>query len=62
MFQMKEQEKNHNKRAKQNGDNMSDIEFKVIVMKIVTGLEKRVEDLSETLNKGIEKIKRTNQR
>ena len=33
-----------------------------MVIKILTGLEKRVEDLSETLNKEKENIKRTNQR
>ena len=30
--------------------NMSDREFKVIIIRILTGLEKRVEDMSETLN------------
>ena len=40
--------------------NILDREFKVVVIKILTGLEKRVEDLSETLNKEIENIK-TNQ-
>jgi len=30
--------------------NMPDREFKVMTMKILTGLEKRVEDISETLN------------
>jgi len=29
---------------------MPDREFKVMTMKILTGLEKRVEDISETLN------------
>ena len=32
-------------------------EFKVIFIKILTGLEKKVEDMSETLNKEIENIK-----
>ena len=32
-----------------------------MVVKIVTGLEKRVEELIEILNKEIEHIKRTNQ-
>ena len=41
---------------------MADKEFKVIVTKILTGLEKRVEDLSETFNKDIANIKRTSQR
>ena len=30
-------------------------EFKVMIIKILTGLEKRVEDISETLNKEIKK-------
>ena len=32
---------------------MSDREFKVIIIKILTGLDKRVEDMSETLNTNI---------
>ena len=52
MLQVKEQE-NHSKRPKENGDlrKISNREFKVIAIKILTGLEKRVEDFSETLNK-----------
>jgi len=41
--------------------NMPDREFKVMIIKIVTGLEERVEDFSETLNtlnKEIENIKK----
>ena len=38
--------------------NMPDRGFKVTVIKILTGLEKRVEDISETLNKETENIKR----
>jgi len=34
---------------------MLDEEFKIMVRKMLTGLEKRVEDLSETLNKEREK-------
>ena len=37
---------------------MSDKEFKVIIIKILPGLEKRVKDLSVTFNKGIEYIKK----
>ena len=38
-------------------------EFKIIVIKILTGLAKRVEDLTKTLYKEIENIKKgTNQR
>ena len=33
-------------------------DFKVAVIKILTGLEKRMEDLSETLNKETENIKK----
>ena len=38
--------------------NVPDREFEVMVIKILTGLEKRVEGLSETLNKGTEKTKK----
>ena len=37
--------------------NIPDKEFKVMIIKIPTGLEKRVEDISETLNTEIEKNK-----
>ena len=37
---------------------MSNREFKVMVIKILTGLKKRVENVSETLNKDIESIKK----
>jgi len=47
---------NHSKRGKQNGDNIPDREFKVMVIKILTGLEKRGEDFSESLNKEKEDI------
>ena len=30
--------------------NMSDREFKAVIIRILTGLEKRVEDMSDTLN------------
>ena len=33
------------------GNNMPDREFKVMVIKILTGLEKRVKDITETLKK-----------
>ena len=38
---------------------MPDREFKVMIIMILTGLEKRVEDISEALNKGTENIKRS---
>ena len=43
---------------------MPDREFKVIVIKILAGFAKSVEDLSETLIREIKKktLKRTNQR
>ena len=37
--------------------NVPDREFKITVIKVFTGLEKRVEDISETLNKDIKKKK-----
>ena len=37
--------------------NMPDREFKVMIIKILTGFEKTVEDISETLNKEIKEIK-----
>ena len=57
---MKEQDKNHNKREIKQRSNIPEKEFKVIIIKILIGLEKRVEDISETLNKDF--LKRTNQR
>ena len=38
--------------------NMHDRELKVVIIEIFTGLEKRVEDLTETLNREIENIKK----
>ena len=38
--------------------NMPDTEFKIIVSKILTGLEKRLEDLSEVFHEEIGNIKR----
>ena len=41
---------NHSKRPKQRKiSNMPDKEFKVMIIKILSELEKRVEDISETL-------------
>ena len=39
-------------------NNMPDTDFKVMVIKILTGLEKRLENLSDTFNKEIENIKK----
>ena len=41
---------------------MLDREFKVMVIKILTGLEKKVEDLREILNNEIENILKSQQR
>lgn len=44
-------------------NDMHDAEFKLMVMKILTALEKRVENVNENLNKGKKNIKkRTNQK
>ena len=48
---------NHSKGATQNRDNMSDREFKVMVIKILIGLDKRLEDPSDSLNKETENKK-----
>ena len=59
MAQMKEHDKitarelNETKKR-----NISDTEFKVMVIKILTVLEKRMENVSETINKEIENIKK----
>ena len=59
MSQMREQDKIIAKDLnKMEISNMPDREFQVMVIKILTGLEKTVEDLSETLNKEIENIKK----
>lgn len=41
---------------------MPDTEYKVMVANILTGFGKRVEGLREMFKKGIEILKRTNQR
>ena len=38
--------------------NILDKEFKVMIVKMLTGLEKRMEKFSETFNKEIENIKK----
>ena len=52
MSQMKEQDKIT---ARDLNDteisNMPDREFKIVIIAVLTGFEKRVEDLSETLNR-----------
>ena len=59
--QIKEQDKITRQLNEMEISNMPNKEFKVIVIKRIPGLEKRVEDLSETLNKEIENVKK-NQR
>ena len=46
---------NHRKTKVTDLRNMPDTEFKVMIIKILTGLEKRVEDISEILNTEIKK-------
>ena len=63
MSQMKEQEKiiaRHLNKMKIS--NISDREFKVIIIRILTGLEKRVENLSKILNNDIENMKKNQSR
>ena len=57
--QMKEQNQTIAKMKEANMSNKPDIKFKVIIIKILTGLEKRVEDVSETFNT---ELKRTYQK
>ena len=58
--QMKEQNKTRARDlSKMDINSMSDRKLKIMIIKICTGLEKRVEDMSETLKT---EIKRTNQR
>ena len=59
MSQMKEQDKITARDLNEmEMSNMPDREFQVIVIKKLSGLEKRVENLSETLNKELENIKK----
>ena len=52
MFQMKQQDKITEREL----NKMPDREFKVMVIKILTGLENTLEDLSENINREIENI------
>ena len=51
MSQMKEQDKIRRQLIEVVKSNMPDRECKVMMKEVLTGLEKSVEDLSETLNK-----------
>ena len=55
MSQMKTGETTARDLSKMYISNMPDREVKVMIIKILIGLEKRVEDISETLNKEIKK-------
>lgn len=56
MLQMKEQEKSSEKELNETKlSNMPDKEFKIRIVRILTGLKKRMEELSETFNKEIKK-------
>ena len=58
MSQMKEQDKITTKELNETEiNNMPDREFKVMVIKVLTGLEKRVDGLRVTFNKKMENIK-----
>ena len=60
MSQMKEQDRiTARNLSEMDISSMPDREFKVMIIMILTGLEKRVEDISEALNKGTENIKRS---
>lgn len=59
VFQIKEQDKiTVRDLSEMDISNMSDKEFKVMTKKILTSLEKRVEDINKTLNKEILKNQR----
>ena len=59
MFQMKEKDKITARDLNEMQiSNIPDREFKVTIIKILTGFEKKVEEFSETLNKDIENIKK----
>ena len=54
--QMKEQDQTIARdQSKMDVSNMPNREFKVIIIKVLTGFEKKVEDISETLNTQIKK-------
>ena len=57
MSQMKEQDKTTAARDQSEMEkiSMTDREFKVMIINILTGLEKRVEDISETLDTEIKR-------
>ena len=57
-FQMKNRTKPQQDLSEMEISNAPDRKFKVMIIKTLTGLEKRMEDISETLNKEL----RTNQR
>jgi len=51
IFHMKEEaQTTAREQSKMDRSNMPDRKFKAVLIKILTGLEKKVEDISETLN------------
>ena len=59
MFQMKEQDKTSGKELnKMETSNLPDKKSKVMVIKLLIGLGRRVDELSENFNKEIEKCKK----
>ena len=51
MFQMKEQDKHLRRRTKQSGDSdLTDKEFKVMIIRMLNKLERRMGEHSENLN------------
>ena len=59
MLQMKKQDKTTARDPSEMYiNNMPDQKFKVMIIKILTGLEKRIKDISEIFSKEIENIKK----
>ena len=55
MFQMKEQDKHLRRRTKQSGDSdLTDKEFKVMIIKVLNKLRRRMHEHSENFNKETE--------
>lgn len=61
MFQMKGQNKTLEELNKTWISNLPNKEFKVVVVKTLTGLQRRVDELIENLNKETENIKKNSE-
>ena len=62
MFQMKEQDKTpEDKLIEVAISNLPNIEFKVVIIKMLRELRRRMDEHSERFNKGLENIRRTKQ-